>query len=69
MSDEQENRLARVDGVKTFSATKAEDRSNLGDRVTEWLHATGCRMLEYRVTQSSDSQFHCLTIVVLYSNN
>jgi hypothetical protein len=54
-------------GVKVFSATMFEPRSQLGERVTEWIashpHAT---VTEFVVTQSSDAEFHCLTITVFY---
>ena len=50
--------------VKTFSATKARDRESLGDRVTEWLRSTGLKVLHKTVTQSSDREFHCLTITL-----
>jgi hypothetical protein len=54
-------------GVKVFSATKARDRDALGDRVTEWLRANeNIVVADTRVLQSSDSEFHCLTIVLLY---
>jgi hypothetical protein len=50
--------------VKTFSATKARDRASLGDRVTEWLRSTGLKVIKKMVTQSSDREFHCLTITL-----
>jgi len=54
-------------GVKVFTATKARDREALGDVVTRWLMANPTvRIIEKTVTQSSDSQFHCLTITLLY---
>ena len=54
-------------GVKVFTATKARDREALGDVVTQWLSQNpSVRIVEKTVTQSSDSQFHCLTITLLY---
>jgi hypothetical protein len=54
-------------GVKVFTATKAKDREALGDAVTRWLRDNpDIRIIERTVTQSSDSQFHCLTITLLY---
>lgn len=52
--------------VKTFSATRYEDRKNLGEVVTEWL--ADARALPFRteVLQSSDSEYHCLSIIVFY---
>lgn len=50
-----------------FTATKARDREMLGDAVTNWLRDNPeVRIVEKTVTQSSDSQFHCLTITLLY---
>ena len=42
-------------GVKVFSATMFAPREQLGETVTEFV-----------VTQSSDSQFHCVAITVFY---
>jgi hypothetical protein len=56
-----------IRGVKVFTATKARDRQALGDNVTRWLSENpSVRILEKKVTQSSDAQFHCLTITLLY---
>jgi hypothetical protein len=54
-------------GVKVFTATKARDREALGEAVTRWLGDNPkLRIVDKIVTQSSDSQFHCLTITLLY---
>lgn len=54
-------------GVKVFTATKAKERGALGDRITEWLRADPPKSLrDVTVTQSSDEEFHCLTITFLY---
>jgi hypothetical protein len=50
--------------VKVFSATKARDRASLGEKVTEWLRSTGLKAIHKTVTQSSDREFHCLTITL-----
>jgi len=56
-----------MDGVKVFSATKARDRDELGERITDWLRAhPSFEMLDVVVTQSSDAEFHCLTITLFY---
>ncbi len=57
-------------GVKVFSATKAREREALGERITEWLDAKGDRVevVHTEVTQSSDSEFHCLAITVFYNH-
>jgi hypothetical protein len=55
-------------GVKVFSATKAREREELGENVTRWLRATpGVQVMDKIVTQSSDREFHCLTITLFYS--
>lgn len=57
----------RLLGVKVFSATKARERELLGERVTEWIRAHPEHEVFGRViTQSSDREFHCLTIVLMY---
>ena len=54
---------------KVFSATRAQDREVLGERVSAWLAANP--HLEVRqtvVSLSSDSKFHCLSFVLICSN-
>lgn len=59
----------RFDGVKVFSATKAKERELLGDRLTEWMDQNpGYNVVDTVVTQSSDHEFHCLTITVFYQS-
>ena len=54
-------------GVKVFSATKAREREELGENVTRWMAAhPGVRVMDKIVTQSSDREFHCLTITLFY---
>jgi hypothetical protein len=54
-------------GAKVFTATKARDRDELGTNLTRWLseHPT-LRIVDKVVTQSSDREFHCLTITIFY---
>ena len=55
-------------GVKVFSATKAREREELGENVTRWIRSTpGLNVTDKIVTQSSDAEFHCLTITLFYS--
>ncbi len=54
------------DAVKVFSATKYRDRALLGDRITEWIEKEDPDIVDYVVTQSSDQEFHCLTITLFY---
>ena len=54
-------------GVKVFSATKAKEREDLGEQVTRWLRANAdLEVVDRTVTQSSDNEFHCLTVVLFY---
>lgn len=59
--------MSYVTGVKVFSATKAKEREALGENVTEWIRRNpGAEIVDKIVTQSSDSEFHCLTITLFY---
>jgi hypothetical protein len=54
-------------GVKVFSATKAKEREELGESITRWLQANAdLEIVDRVVSQSSDNEFHCLTIVLFY---
>jgi hypothetical protein len=54
-------------GVKVFSATKAREREELGENVTQWIrNHPEARIIDKIVTQSSDREFHCLTITIFY---
>ena len=56
-----------IKGMKVFTATKAKEREALGDAVTRGLQEKpNARVVDKTVTQSSDSQFHCLTITLFY---
>ena len=56
-------------GVKVFSATKAKERDDLGEQVTRWLRANSdVEIVDRTVVQSSDNEFHCLTVVLFYRN-
>jgi hypothetical protein len=54
----------KFDSVKVFSATKARDRGNLGERVTEFISDYRGEVVDTVVKQSSDSEFHCISIVL-----
>jgi hypothetical protein len=59
--------VANVTGVKVFSATKAKEREALGEAITEWIRGNpNNEIIDKIVTQSSDSEFHCLTITLFY---
>ena len=56
----------KVSVVKVFSATRAKDRESLGEVVTAWIAQNpGVRVIKTFVMLSSDSRFHCLSIVLL----
>ncbi|MFY2563964.1 hypothetical protein ACN469_40615 [Corallococcus terminator] len=55
-------------GVKVFSTTLARDRENMGENITKWLkeNLNNVDLVDKVVTQSSDKEFHCLTITLFY---
>ena len=54
-------------GMKVFSTTLARDREHMGDTITRWLQENQqLEMVDKIVTQSSDKEFHCLTITLFY---
>jgi hypothetical protein len=54
-------------GVKVFSTTLARDRENMGENITKWLKEnSNVDVVDKMVTQSSDKEFHCLTITLFY---
>lgn len=60
--------MESFNGVKVFSATLARNREELGETVTKWLRShPNNEILEMRVMQSSDREFHCVSIVVFYN--
>jgi hypothetical protein len=55
-------------GVKVFSATMAQERDQLGEKITHWLAAhPGVEIVDKIVTQSSDEAFHCLAITLFFN--
>jgi hypothetical protein len=54
-------------GIKVFSTTLARDRENMGENITKWLKDNpNAEIVDKVVTQSSDKEFHCLTITLFY---
>lgn len=58
---------------KIFSATLAREREALGDRVTDFIREQeevsrpfSAKIVERQVLLSSDSEFHCLVIILWY---
>jgi hypothetical protein len=54
-------------GIKVFSTTLARDREQMGEQITKWLKDNAnLEIVDRTVTQSSDKEFHCLTITLFY---
>jgi hypothetical protein len=54
-------------GMKIFSTTLARDREQMGENITRWLNDNPLlEIVDKIVTQSSDKEFHCLTITLFY---
>ncbi|TPV94633.1 MAG: hypothetical protein B7733_14250 [Myxococcales bacterium FL481] len=60
--------MSRIDGVEVFSATVVRAREELGERITQWRRENEDRdVVDVNVLQSSDTSYHCLTIVVWWA--
>lgn len=60
--------MKKIDGVQVFSASTHADRQSLGERVSDWRQShPKLEMIESQVVQSSDSEFHCVTIVLFWA--
>ncbi len=57
----------QFEGVKVFSATKAREREELGERISAWLAERNVEIVDKIVTQSSDREFHCLSITLFFN--
>jgi folate-dependent tRNA-U54 methylase TrmFO/GidA len=54
-------------GVKVFSTTLARDREAMGETITKWLKDNPqAEVVDKEITQSSDKEFHCLTVTLFY---
>ena len=54
-------------GVRVFTATQRRDREAMGDNATQWLRANPhVHIVDWSVTQSSDREYHCLTLMIFY---
>lgn len=57
---------SQISVFKVFSATKARDREQLGERVGAWLATNPhLEIRETFVRLSSDREFHCMSFVLL----
>lgn len=56
-------------GIKVFSTTLARDRETMGEGITKWIKENpGVEIVDKVVTQSSDKEFHCLTVTLFYKH-
>lgn len=59
--------IPQFSGVKVFSTTLARDREVMGEKITNWLKENpNSEIVDKEVTQSSDKEFHCLTVTLFY---
>ncbi|TMA15202.1 MAG: hypothetical protein E6J86_06620 [Deltaproteobacteria bacterium] len=59
--------IVQFTGMKIFSTTLARDREHMGDNITRWIQENPqVEIVDKIVTQSSDKEFHCLTITLFY---
>ena len=58
--------MPTIDKIQVFSATKARDRGQLGNEATKWIEENKHKwvVVDKTVTQSSDNEFHCVTITL-----
>jgi folate-dependent tRNA-U54 methylase TrmFO/GidA len=60
-------RIPSFTGLKVFSTTLARDREALSERITGWLREhPQFEVVDREVRQSSDKEFHCLSILLFY---
>ncbi|MCA2979016.1 MAG: hypothetical protein INH41_05705 [Myxococcaceae bacterium] len=59
--------MVQFTGVKVFSTTMARDREMMGETITRWIKDNPqAEIVDKEVTQSSDKEFHCLTVTLFY---
>jgi hypothetical protein len=59
--------IPQFTGVKVFSTTLARDREVMGEKITTWIKDNpSAEIVDKEVTQSSDKEFHCLTVTLFY---
>ncbi len=58
------------DGVKVFAATTVSQRRLIAEEATRWLaemnQRPGFRLVDRVVRQSSDSAYHCLSMIFFF---
>lgn len=55
--------MIQFSAVKVFSSTLARDREVVGERISQWLREHP-ELTETEVTQTSDREYHCLTVTL-----
>ena len=54
-------------GVKVFATTLARDREQMGETITRWIKENPTvEIVDKEITQSSDKEFHCLSVTLFY---
>ena len=58
------------DGIKVFAATKQKEREELGETATRWLNERHdqIEIVDKAVRQSSDNEYHCISLTLFYIN-
>ncbi len=57
--------MIQFSAVKVFSTTLVRDRDVMGEHITQWLREhPELTPVETEVTQSSDQEYHCLTVTL-----
>lgn len=61
--------LHEITMVKVFSENRHKERNRVGEKITAWLaERPDLRIVRTEVSQSSDSEFHCLTITLFLTS-
>lgn len=59
--------VVQFTGIKVFSTTLARDREVMGENITKWIRENPTAdIVDKVVTQSSDKEFHCLTVTLFF---
>ncbi len=59
--------MTSFDGLKVFTTTLARDREAMGEAIGRWItEHPELEVVDREVRLSSDSEFHCLSILVFY---
>ncbi len=59
--------MTSFDGVKVFTTTLARDREAMGEAIGRWIaEHPEVEVVDREVRLSSDSELHCLSILVFY---